>query len=107
MNHSLDRCNDSKLLGTSSLPSWGLLGIALVFAPAAFAADAIAGKQKVQQECASCHQPNDWEGETEASLSSLMKDIVAGKVSHHKKQLTLSDQEIENIAAYWARNNKK
>lgn len=71
------------------------------------AADIGAGKQKAQQECASCHQPSDWEGETEASLTSLMKDIVRGKVKHEKKQLSLSDQDIDNIAAYWARSNKK
>jgi cytochrome c553 len=76
-------------------------------ASSAFAADIAAGKQKTQQECGSCHRPSDWEGETEASLTSLMKDIVRGKVKHHKKQLALSDQDIENIAAYWARNNKK
>jgi cytochrome c553 len=72
-----------------------------------FAADISAGKQKTRQECVSCRRPSDWEGESEASLTSLMKDIVHGKVKHQKKQLALNDQDIENIAAYWARNNKK
>jgi cytochrome c553 len=84
------------------------VGIALALsAPTAFAADINAGKQKAQQECTSCHQPTDWEGETAPSLESLMRDIARGKVKHNKKQLVLSDQDIENIAAYWARNNKK
>jgi mono/diheme cytochrome c family protein len=80
--------------------------LALVTLPAV-AADVGAGKRKAQQDCASCHRPGDWEGETEASLTSLMRDIVNGKVKHQKKQLALSDQDIENIAAYWVSGTKK
>ena len=40
-----------------------------------------------------CHEADDWEGEDAASLESLIRDIVAGKVKH-KGKLELSPAEI-------------
>jgi mono/diheme cytochrome c family protein len=65
------------------------------------AADIERGKQKVTQLCAECHRPRDWNGETTAALESLIKDVVAGKVNHSQRKLTLTSQEIGDIAAYW------
>ena len=109
MTRALSHCHKTIVAACGFLSVYrGFIAIALIFSAATVSAAAInAGKPKVQQECASCHQPSDWEGETEASLSSLMKDIVRGKVNHHKKQLTLSDQDIENIAAYWVSSSNK
>ena len=45
------------------------------------------------------------EGEDAASLESLIKDIVAGKVKH-KSKLSLSATEIADIAAYWGQAGK-
>lgn len=66
----------------------------------ASAADAGAGKAAAQAKCIQCHEADDWEGEDAASLESLIRDIVAGKVKH-KSKLDLSVAEIANIAAYW------
>jgi mono/diheme cytochrome c family protein len=67
----------------------------------ATAADAEAGKAKVQQICSECHEAADWKGKSEADLQAKISSVVAGKVKHPKK-LQLSDAEIANVAAYWA-----
>jgi len=69
------------------------------------AADVQAGRSAAQSKCAQCHDADDWEGEDAASLESLIRDIVAGKVKH-KGKLELSAEEIANIAAYWGRGGK-
>jgi cytochrome c553 len=63
------------------------------------AADTQAGKA-ASQKCIQCHEADDWEGEDAASLESLIKDIMAGKVKH-KTRIDLTPAEIANIAAYW------
>jgi mono/diheme cytochrome c family protein len=72
---------------------------------AAHAADPLAGRNTSQAKCSQCHEADDWAGESAASLESLMRDIVAGKVKH-KTPLQLSDAEIANIAAYWGHGGK-
>jgi mono/diheme cytochrome c family protein len=74
----------------------GLLSCAF----AASAADVGAGRAAAQTKCVQCHEADDWEGESAASLESIIRDIVAGKVKH-KTKLDLSATEIANIAAYW------
>lgn len=69
------------------------------------AADAQAGRSTAQGKCAQCHDADDWEGEDAASLESLIRDIVAGKVKH-KGKLDLSGAEIANVAAYWGQGKK-
>jgi cytochrome c553 len=76
---------------SSAVPTW--------------AADAGAGKIAAQAKCIQCHEADDWEGEDAASLESLIKDIVAGKVKH-KSQLSLSAAEIADIAVYWGQAGK-
>ncbi len=76
-----------------------LSGLFLFSAPG-FAADVGAGRSSAAA-CAECHEPKDWEGETQASLESLIRDVVKGSVKHARK-ISLSDAEIANIAAYWA-----
>jgi cytochrome c553 len=90
----------SKVLSTFVvlLASFGAGGVAL-------AADAQAGRSVAQSKCAECHDADDWEGEDAASLESLIRDIVAGKVKH-KRKLELSAAEIANIAAYWGTGGK-
>jgi cytochrome c553 len=78
----------------------------LGYGPACFAADVAAGKAVADRQCLECHEAEDWEGEDANSLSSLIRDIVAGKV-RHKRPLRLSEAEIQNIAAYWAQGGKK
>jgi cytochrome c553 len=69
------------------------------------AADAQAGRSVAQTKCVECHDADDWEGEDAASLESLIRDIVAGKVKH-KRKLELGAAEIANIAAYWGQSGK-
>jgi cytochrome c2 len=68
------------------------------------AADTQAGKA-ASQKCVQCHEADDWEGEDAASLESLIRDIVAGKVKH-KTRLELTPTEIASIAAYWGTGGK-
>jgi mono/diheme cytochrome c family protein len=72
---------------------------------AVHAADLQAGRSAAQSKCAQCHDADDWEGEGAASLESLIRDIVAGKVKH-KNKLELTAAEISNIAAYWGAGKK-
>jgi cytochrome c553 len=71
-----------------------------------WAADWAAGKAVADRQCLECHEAGDWEGEDAASLASLIRDIVVGRVKH-KKPLQLSESDIQNIAAYWARGEGK
>ena len=70
-----------------------------------YCADIQAGRAAAQAKCIQCHEADDWEGEDAASLASLMRDIVAGKVKH-KTKLELTSAEIANIAAYWETGGK-
>lgn len=73
--------------------------LSLMVTASAQAADAQAGRSAAQK-CVQCHEADDWEGEDAASLESLIKDIIAGKVKH-KTRIDLTPAEIANIAAYW------
>lgn len=87
------------LLRTTAIAS------ALSWAFAAGAADVAAGKTAANAKCVQCHEADDWEGESAASLESIIRDIVAGKV-RHKNKLDLSPKEVADIAAYWGAGGK-
>ena len=70
------------------------------------AADVQAGKAASQAKCIECHEADDWEGESAASLQSLIGDIVAGKVKH-RRPLQLTPAEVADIAAYWGQSSQK
>lgn len=80
-----------------------VLGLASL---ATMAADVQAGKAIAQAQCISCHEADDWEGESAASLESLIRDIVAGKVKH-REPLQLTPEEAADIAAYWGESSRK
>ena len=82
-----------------------LMCAALLFASASVAADRDAGKATANARCIQCHAADDWDGEDAASLESIIRDIVAGKVKH-KQKIELSPAEIGDIAAYWAESSK-
>ena len=83
----------------------GIAALALMVCIPAFGADVAAGRTAAQAKCVQCHEADDWEGESAASLESLMRDIAAGKVKH-KGKLDLTPAEMANIAAYWAAGAK-
>jgi mono/diheme cytochrome c family protein len=78
---------------------------AAALSSATYAADLQAGKAVAQAKCSECHDADDWEGEDAASLESLIRDIVAGKVQH-KRKLDLTSAEMANIATYWGSAGK-
>lgn len=68
---------------------------------AAQAADAAAGEAKAKL-CAECHAPaEDFKGVSEADLASKIKGVISGSHKHPKK-LKLTDDDVANVAAYWA-----
>lgn len=77
-----------------------------VVAGHALGAEIAAGKGVAQAKCGSCHDATDWDGETPASLESLIRDVAKGAVSH-KQKITVSDDEVKEIAAYWAASSSK
>jgi cytochrome c553 len=87
----------------SSLHSIGLLLVMMM--PCAEAADVAAGRTVANAKCVACHDADDWDGESAASLQSLISDIVAGKVKH-KQKIELSSTDIANVATYWAQGKK-
>src|SRR5262245_41126803 len=100
--------SDSMLLQArviKSLPAAAALAV-LLWPALSPAADVQAGKAASQAKCIECHEADDWEGESAASLESLIRDIVAGKVKH-KRPLQLSPAEIADIAAYWGQSSQK
>jgi mono/diheme cytochrome c family protein len=85
--------------------TFALLGVCLGNAPV-FAADPGEGKAVAQVQCVQCHEADDWVGEDAASLESLMRDIVAGKVKH-KTKIALTPAQIAAVAAYWEAGGKR
>jgi mono/diheme cytochrome c family protein len=70
-----------------------------------YAADAAAGKAKVDAICAECHEAADFQGTSEADLAKLIDGVAKGTTKHAKK-LELTDADVANIAAYWASGAK-
>ena len=83
-----------------------LIAILMLSCAAAHSADPQAGKALSQAQCSQCHDADDWVGESAASLESLIRYIVAGKVKH-KTAVRLSDAQIADVAAYWAQASAK
>jgi cytochrome c553 len=67
----------------------------------AIAADAAAGKAKVDAVCSKCHEKEDWADQDAASIQAKIKGVVDGKTKH-KEKLNLTDAEMADIAAYWS-----
>ena len=83
-----------------------MLGGLMGFAHLASAADAQAGKRVADAQCAKCHQPKDWAGETSSSLESLLRDVASGKIKHNKAKVQLTPIDIADVAAYWLSGGK-
>ncbi len=63
------------------------------------------GKATFEGICGECHEAADFEGEDVTELSGIINDIVSGELKH-KKKLTLSEQEITDIATFLASGGK-
>jgi mono/diheme cytochrome c family protein len=63
------------------------------------------GKATYTNICSECHETGDFEGENPKEVAATIKSIVAG-THKHKKQLKLTDQEINDVAAYLTSGGK-
>ena len=68
-------------------------------------ADAAAGKATFTKVCAECHEAGDFDGEDPKEVAATIKSIVAG-TTKHKEKLTLTDQQISDVAAFMAAGGK-
>ena len=74
----------------------------LIAAPEfSFAADADAGAVTAEP-CLSCHFSDDFVGESEADILSLIEDALADSM-HPPDDGVLSESDLEDIAAFFAR----
>jgi mono/diheme cytochrome c family protein len=78
----------------------------LVSSIPAYAADSAAGQKLFEGTCAACHKLKSYAGKSEADLQTQLTGIVAGTQKHPKK-LTLSADDIANVAAYISSNEPK
>ena len=72
-----------------------------VFAGGVNAADAGKGQAVADAQCADCHEASEWQGESAEALATRIKDVAVGKTKH-KSKIKLSDEEMRDVAAYWA-----
>ena len=77
----------------------------LLLGPWASRADVAAGKARFNGVCGECHDSADFENENPQALAATLRRIVSGEL-RHKKPLQLSDQEIQDIAAYMSTGGK-
>jgi len=76
----------------------------------AHAADSAAGQKIFAGTCAGRHQFKSYAGKSETELETQIKGIVAGTVAgtvKHPKKLTLSTDDIANVATYISSNEPK
>jgi mono/diheme cytochrome c family protein len=89
-----------KVLMIVSVAAMGLAG----FGNPALA-DKAAGKKTFDDICSECHETADFEGEDLKAQTATIKEIVAGQ-KKHKKKLTLTDQQIADVAAFMVAGGK-
>lgn len=76
---------------------------ALCWAVNATAGDPAAGEAIYNENCADCHEPDDFEGESAADIAALIGS--EDTVSMHKKKADmskLSPEDVANLAAFFA-----
>ena len=92
-----------------------LLAVVVALTPAlAFGADLVAGQEKVKQVCAACHgQDGNSQSADYPKLGGQYPDYLAKALHDYKSgarknpimagfAATLTDKDIENVAAYFA-----
>lgn len=75
---------------------------AMAMSGAAWAGDAAKGKATFDGICSDCHEAADFKGQTAAAIEAKIKDVVSGKTKHKKKNMTLTDAEMADVAAFYA-----
>lgn len=68
----------------------------------ALAGDAEAGKATFEAKCGECHYEDDFAGESAEDITAMIKSVTGGEVEHKGDASGLSDDDVANIAAFWA-----
>ncbi len=77
--------------------------IALISAPAFAGGDADAGKAKYEEEkCDRCHFEDDFVEDAESVIAAMLLAVKGGEVKHRSDLSGLSDEDIANLAAFFA-----
>lgn len=90
----------ARTMGAAALVGW------IVCSTPVYAADSAAGQTIFAGTCAACHKLKSYAGKSETELQTEISGIVAGTVKHPKK-LTLSADDVANVAAYISANEPK
>lgn len=65
--------------------------------------DVDAGKAAFESNgCADCHYEDDFAGVAKADIKGMLKAVAAGEVEHDADLSGLSDEDVANLAAYFA-----
>ncbi|MGD8976750.1 MAG: c-type cytochrome [Gammaproteobacteria bacterium] len=77
---------------------------ALCWAVTAAAGDPAAGEAIYDEQCADCHEPDDFEGESAADIAALISSEDTASVHKKKADISkLSAEDVANIAAFFAK----
>ena len=76
---------------------------ALCWAVSATAGDPAAGEAIYDEQCADCHEPDDFEGESAADIAALIGSEDTASMHKKKADLAkLSPEDVANLAAFYA-----
>ena len=64
------------------------------------------GKATYDAICSECHEADDFEGESADDLKEIISQIVNGEIDHKKDLSKLSDQEVADMAVFYASGGK-
>lgn len=84
-----------------------LIAITLISLPLALASGAVmagdhaAGAAKADA-CLDCHESDDFAGESAASIEAMIRAAQAGEVKHDKIINDLTEEDIADVAAWFA-----
>jgi len=69
--------------------------------------DAEAGAKTFADNCEECHFEDDFSGESEEDIMAMIKAVLSGETEHEDQDLNefdLSEQDLQNVAAFYASN---
>ena len=83
---------------------WTAMIVPLAFFGASAFADGHieAGKAVFEENCADCHYEDDFAGESKDDIMALINGVVGGEVEHKADLSGLSEEDLSNVAAYFA-----
>ena len=76
--------------------------IALACSPVLAGGDADAGQELFEAECARCHYEDDFVEEADSVVVAMIEAIISGETRHRSSLKGLTDEEVANLAAFFA-----